>query len=172
MRARRPSSFSASFFTSSGMPADSIFCFSSSVSRWPRPARPVLSGSPSSARAGSTRAASAARDPALRLDLVAQLLHFQFFGQVLIDFSSRTRTSVVSSVSCLSAVESEGSDEAMKSTSRPGSSMFIATVESSSESVGEPATICWNKVSTLRCSASISESWAESSPESWSPARA
>ncbi len=36
--------------------------------------------------------------------------------------------------------------------------MFIATVESSSESVGEPATICWNRVSTLRCSASISES--------------
>ncbi len=44
----------------------------------------------------------------------------------------------------------------MKSTSRPGSSIFIATVESSSESVGEPATICWNNVSTLRCSASIS----------------
>ena len=44
----------------------------------------------------------------------------------------------------------------MKSTSRPGSSMFMATVESSSDSVGEPATICWNSVRTLRCSASIS----------------
>src|SRR5208282_3830209 len=46
----------------------------------------------------------------------------------------------------------------IKSTSRPGSSMLVATVESSSDSVGEPATICWNKVSTLRCSASTSES--------------
>ncbi len=63
----------------------------------------------------------------------------------------------VSSVSCLSGVESEGKDEAMKSTRRPGSSMFKATVESSSESVGEPETICWNSVSTLRCRASISE---------------
>ena len=45
---------------------------------------------------------------------------------------------------------SEGSDEAMKSTNRPGSSMFIATVDSSSDSVGEPATICWNKVRTFR----------------------
>src|SRR5207244_582871 len=45
----------------------------------------------------------------------------------------------------------------MKSTKRPGSSMFIATVESSSESVGDPATICWKRVRTLRCSASTSE---------------
>ena len=64
---------------------------------------------------------------------------------------------MVSSVSCLSAVESDGSEEAMKSTSRPGSSMFMATVESSSDKVGEPATICWNRVRTLRCSASTSE---------------
>ncbi len=63
----------------------------------------------------------------------------------------------VSSVSCLSGVDSEGKDDAIKSTSRPGSSMFKATVESSSESVGEPATICWNNVRTLRCNASISE---------------
>ena len=65
--------------------------------------------------------------------------------------------SSVSSVSCLSGVDSDGNDEAMKSTSRPGSSIFMATVESSSDSVGEPATICWNSVSTLRCSASISD---------------
>ncbi len=45
----------------------------------------------------------------------------------------------------------------MKSTRRPGSSMFMATVESSSDKVGEPATICWNSVRTLRCSASTSE---------------
>src|SRR5438105_3827108 len=45
----------------------------------------------------------------------------------------------------------------MKSTRRPGSSTFIATVESSSERVGDPATICWNRVSTLRCNASTSE---------------
>ena len=48
----------------------------------------------------------------------------------------------------------------MKSTMRPASSMFAATVESSSDRVGEPATICWNSVSTLRCSASISSSGA------------
>ena len=35
--------------------------------------------------------------------------------------------------------------------------MFIATVDSSSERVGDPATICWKSVSTLRCRASISE---------------
>ncbi len=35
--------------------------------------------------------------------------------------------------------------------------MFIATVESSSDKVGEPDTICWNNVRTLRCSASSSE---------------
>ena len=35
--------------------------------------------------------------------------------------------------------------------------MFPATVDSSSDNVGEPATICWNSVSTLRCKASISE---------------
>ena len=33
----------------------------------------------------------------------------------------------------------------------------MATVESSSDSVGDPATICWNSVRTLRCNASISE---------------
>ena len=33
--------------------------------------------------------------------------------------------------------------------------MLMATVESSSDSVGEPATICWNSVRTLRCRASI-----------------
>ena len=94
-----------------------------------------------------------------RLDLVAQLLDFELLRQMLVDFSSRTLTSVVSSVSCLSEVDSEGKDEAMKSTNRPGSSIFIATVESSSDKVGEPATICWNSVSTLRCRASISAVW-------------
>ena len=64
---------------------------------------------------------------------------------------------MVSSVSCLSEVESDGKDEATKSTKRPGSSIFMATVESSSDSVGDPATICWNNVSTLRWRASISE---------------
>ena len=34
--------------------------------------------------------------------------------------------------------------------------MFIATVDSSSESVGEPATICWNSVRMFRCNASTS----------------
>ena len=45
----------------------------------------------------------------------------------------------------------------MKSTMRPASSILAATVDSSSDNVGDPATICWNSVSTLRCNASISE---------------
>jgi len=45
----------------------------------------------------------------------------------------------------------------MKSTKRPGSSMFMATVESSSLRVGDPLTICWNKFRMLRWSASTSE---------------
>src|SRR6478752_1680688 len=69
---------------------------------------------------------------------------------------SRWLTSGVSRISCLSLVERNGSDEATKSTSLPGSSILMATVCSSSESVGEPATICWNRVRTLRCNASIS----------------
>src|SRR6267142_1571734 len=59
---------------------------------------------------------------------------------------SRWLTSGVSRISCLSLVERNGSDEATKSTSLPGSSMLMATVWSSSDNVGEPATICWNRV--------------------------
>ena len=70
--------------------------------------------------------------------------------------SMRAATSAVSSSSCLSAVARNGSEEAMKSTRRPGSSMFIAMVCSSSESVGEAVTICWNWAITFRCSASSS----------------
>jgi len=51
MRANRLSSLVASFFTSSGMPAASIFCRNSSTSRWVSSCSPVLSGWPSSARA-------------------------------------------------------------------------------------------------------------------------
>ncbi len=44
----------------------------------------------------------------------------------------------------------------MKSARRPGSSMLMAMVCRSSESVGEEVTICWNWLTTLRCMASIS----------------
>ena len=48
----------------------------------------------------------------------------------------------VSSSSCLSFVVKNGSDEAIKSANRPGSSMLIAIVCRSSLSVGDEVTIC------------------------------
>ena len=48
------------------------------------------------------------------------------------------------------------SDEAMKSASRPGSVMFIASVCRSSDSSGDSDTTCWKLVLMLRASASIS----------------
>ena len=50
----------------------------------------------------------------------------------------------VSSSCCLSSVVRKGSEEATKSTSRLGSSMLAAMVRSSSESVCDSETICWN----------------------------
>ena len=44
----------------------------------------------------------------------------------------------------------------MKSASRPGSVMFIASVCRSSDSSGDSETTCWKLVLMLRCSASIS----------------
>ena len=70
--------------------------------------------------------------------------------------SIRARMSSVSSTSCLTAVLIVESDEAMKSASRPGSAMFIASVWRSSESSGESDTTCWKFVLMLRASASIS----------------
>ncbi len=73
--------------------------------------------------------------------------------------------SVVSSSSCLSLVERNGSELAMKSTSRPGVSMFSAMVCNSSLSVGDCWTIAWNCCSTLRCNAS-SSGWCGGSTSS------
>ena len=56
--------------------------------------------------------------------------------------SRRARMSSVSSTSCLTAVLIVESDEAMKSASRPGSVMFIASVCRSSESSGDSDTTC------------------------------
>jgi hypothetical protein len=50
----------------------------------------------------------------------------------------------VSSSCCLSSVVRKGSEEATKSTSRLGSSMLAQWSASSSESVGDSETICWN----------------------------
>jgi hypothetical protein len=158
MRASRPSSFKASFFTSSGMPAllnllpqllgvarGLVLLTQFLLDGLHLLAQVVL----------ALRLLHAVLHFAL--DLVAQLLDFQLLGQMLVDLFQPHANVGVSSTSCLSRVESDGSEDAMKSTIRPGSSIFPATVDSSSDSVGEPATICWNSVSTLRCRASISE---------------
>ena len=60
----------------------------------------------------------------------------------------------VSSNCCFSSVVRKGKDEATKSTRREGSSMFAAIVRSSSESVADSETICWNCPITLRTRAS------------------
>ena len=86
MRARRPSSFSASFFTSSGMPADSIFCRSSSMSRvaFVLLAQFLLDGLHLLAQVVlALRLLHAVLHFAL--NLVAQLLHFQLLRQMLVD---------------------------------------------------------------------------------------
>ena len=87
MRDSRPNSFSASFLTSSGMPASSIFFFRSSTSRWPfillaqffldrlhLLAQVIL----------ALRLLHAVLHFAL--NLVAQLLDFKFLRQMLVDF--------------------------------------------------------------------------------------
>ena len=68
----------------------------------------------------------------------------------------RARMSSVSSTSCFTAVLIVDSDEAMKSASRPGSVMFVASVCRSSDSSGDSDTTCWKFVLMLRASASIS----------------
>ena len=70
--------------------------------------------------------------------------------------SRRARTSTVSSTSCLTAVLSVARLDAMKSASRPGSVMFIASACRSSDSSGDSETTCWKLVLMFRCSASIS----------------
>ena len=85
MRARRPSSFSASFFTSSGMPAASIFCRSSSASRVVLLlAQFLLDGLHLLAQ---VVLALRLLHPILHfaLNLVAELLNFKLLGQVLVD---------------------------------------------------------------------------------------
>ena len=64
--------------------------------------------------------------------------------------------SSVSRTSCLTPVLIVDRDEAMKSASRPGSVMFIASVCRSSDSSGESDTTCWKFVLMFRASASIS----------------
>jgi len=57
------------------------------------------------------------------------------------------------SVSCLSDVERDGNDESDEIHQRPALRNVMATVESSSESVGEPANDLLKEVSTLRLAA-------------------
>ena len=70
--------------------------------------------------------------------------------------SRRARTSTVSSTSCFTAVVSVARLDAMKSASRPGSVMFIASACRSSDSSGDSETTCWKLVLMFRWSASIS----------------
>ena len=70
--------------------------------------------------------------------------------------SIRSRTSSVSSTSCLCGVPIVQRLDAMKSASRPGSVMLSASVWRSSESSGDSETTCWKFDLMLRCSASIS----------------
>ncbi len=62
----------------------------------------------------------------------------------------------------MSSVVRNGSEEATKSTRRPGSSIFAAMVRSSSDSVGDSETICWNWPITTRTSASTEEVLSDS----------
>ena len=84
----------------------------------------------------------------------------------------RVRTSSVSSTSCLTAVLIVASDDAMKSASRPGSTMFIASVCRSSESSGDRDTTCWKFVLMFRASASISRRSASLIPSTAAVTRA
>ena len=68
--------------------------------------------------------------------------------------SRRARTSTVSSTSCFTAVLSVARLDAMKSASRPGSVMFIASTCKSSDSRGDRDTTCWKLVLMFRCRAS------------------
>ena len=60
------------------------------------------------------------------------------------------------SLSVITAVVLVDRLDAMKSASRPGSAMFMASVWRSSESSGDSDTTCWKFVLIFRASASIS----------------
>ena len=170
---RRSSSRSASFLTSSGMPAASIFSASSSFSFvWSSP-------SPSSfwiAFICSRRKYSRwflptsdctcdwIFDPSSRTS--SSLMRIRFRS------SSRARMSSVSSTSCFTAVLIVDRDDAMKSARRPGSVMFTASVCRSSDSSGESETTCWKFVLMLRASASISSRSASAVPSTAAVTRA
>ena len=70
--------------------------------------------------------------------------------------SMRARMSSVSRTSCFTAVLMVDNDEAMKSASRPGSVMFVASVCRSSDRSGDRETTCWKLVLIFRARASIS----------------
>jgi len=131
MRDNRASSFSASFFTSSGIPAASIFCFSSSVSRWLSSCSPIPSGSPSSARADSSHAETAVPGPALALDLGAHCCTSISLARCLFKSSTAPRSRRLQQL-CLSSVVRNGATST-KSTSRLGSSILAAIVRNSSK---------------------------------------
>ena len=100
MRASRPSSFSASFFTSSGMPAASIFCaqFFGVARAFVLLTQFFLDGLHLLAQ---VVLALGLLDAILhfRLDLVAQLLDFQLLGQMLVDLF-QTHPDVGASPAC------------------------------------------------------------------------
>ena len=170
----RSSSRTASFLTSAGMPAASIFSRSSSISfAWSSP-------SPSSfwmaficSRSRNSRWPLPTSDwtsawifePSSRTS--SSLVSSRWSSAI------RARTSVVSSSCCLAAEDRVPRLDAMKSVTRAGSEILAASATKSSERTGESWTICWNVVRILRWSASISTASAsvETSTSSLTSAR-
>ena len=157
MRARRSSSRRASFLTASGMPAASIFSRSSSISlAWSSP-------SPSSrwmaficSRRKYSRWFLPTSDCTCDWIFEPSSRTSSSLIRMRLRLAIRSRTSSVSSTSCLTAVPMVLRLDTMKSARRPGSVMLSASVCRSSESSGDSDTTCWKFDLMLRSRASIS----------------
>ena len=92
----------------------------------------------------------------LRLDLRAELEHFELLDQDPVQAVHPRADVERLEHLLLDGGADRRQREAMKSASRPGSVMFIASVCRSSDSSGDSDTTCWKFVLMLRASASIS----------------
>ena len=145
MRASRLSSRIASVLTSSGMPAPSSFLRSSSISRVDVVAFAEFLLNGLQLLAQIEFALVLRKLPLhLRLDPAAQFHQFQFARQVAVDFAQpRLAVQLLQQMLPLRVAQSRAALPATKSASRPGSVMFAAFADSSSERLGEAETICW-----------------------------
>ena len=140
------------------MPAASSFCAQLlDVAARSRRLRPVPSGWPSTARAGRIRAGSARAGPAPatgsgRAVRAARARASGGGGPRC----RRTRPSGCSSSCWRSAGLREGRLPATKSASRPGSVIWLRQRPGRRRDWARPTTICWNRLTTFRRSASIS----------------